>query len=142
MGSRGVEPSPQEGTQAGGGGGSFQARRALTSEGLPRDWRLTRASDLRAVVRSGPRRRTQRLDISWCANGLEHPRLAVVVPRYGRPVVERNRLRRRIREIGRRRVLPRLVSLDVVVQTRAAAYLATFDQLAADFEQWAQLLPQ
>jgi ribonuclease P protein component len=80
------------------------------------------------------------LDISWCANELEHPRLALVVPRYGRPAVERNRLRRRIREIGRRRILPRLAPVDVVVRARTAAYHASFDQLATDFEQWAQSL--
>jgi len=61
------------------------------------------------------------------------PRLAVVVPRHGRTIVERNRLRRRLREIARRDWLPRAVSrgvdLDVVVRARPAAYGASFEAL-------------
>ena len=137
MGPGGVEPQAPKGTQAGVGCGAVQARRALRPEGLPRSWRLTRRSDLTAVTRSGRRRRTPRLDISWRANELGHPRLGVVVPRHGRSVVERNRLRRRLREFARRRLLPRLAPIDLVIRSRQAAYRSDFPELATDLDQWA-----
>jgi RNase P protein component len=44
--------------------------------------------------------------------------------------VHRNQLRRRLREIGRRYVLPVLdAPTDTVVRARPAAYEATFDRL-------------
>lgn len=64
----------------------------------------------------------------------------MVVPRYGRPVAERNRLRRRLREIGRRRVLPSLDAVDVVLRSHTGAYRATFEQLTSDLDQWLRSL--
>jgi ribonuclease P protein component len=80
------------------------------------------------------------LDISWRANDLGHPRLGVVVPRHGHTVVERNRLRRRLREITRRRVLRDLGPLDVVIRSRTAAYAAGFQDLAGDLARWLRSL--
>jgi ribonuclease P protein component len=54
--------------------------------------------------------------------------------------VARNRLRRRLRELVRRRILPDLVPLDLVVRSRAAAYQAAFQKLATDLEQWQRSL--
>ena len=54
----------------------------------------------------------------------------MVVPRHAQTAVRRNRLRRRIREIGRRYVLPVLeVPTDVGVKARPGAYEATFEHL-------------
>lgn len=57
-----------------------------------------------------------------------------MVPKHGRTIVERNRLKRRLREIGRRRVLPELdaqgVHADVLVRARRRAYGATFEELS------------
>jgi ribonuclease P protein component len=56
-----------------------------------------------------------------------------VVPKHGRRIVDRNRLRRRIREIGRTRLLPHLAAtgqaLDVLIRARREAYDASFDEL-------------
>ncbi len=93
-----------------------------------------------AVMRTGRRRRTPRLDISWRENEVGHPRLAVVVPRHGQTAVRRNRLRRQLRDIARRRVLPALAPLDLVIRSRASAYGSDFHELARDLEQWAQTL--
>ncbi len=64
----------------------------------------------------------------------------MVVPRYRRPVVERNLVKRRLREILRRYVLPRLSSagrnVDVLVRARREAYTAAFAELKAELEQW------
>jgi ribonuclease P protein component len=55
------------------------------------------------------------------------------VPRSGRTIVERNRLKRRLREIGRREVLPALDAAgrggDVLVRTRPRAYDVDFSTL-------------
>lgn len=84
----------------------------------------------------GARRRTRRLDIYWRPNELGHPRLGVIAPRHGRSAVARNRLRRRLREHLRRRVLPRLPPLDLVVRARFAAYAASLAELTADLDTW------
>jgi ribonuclease P protein component len=92
------------------------------------------------VLTSGARRRTARLDIFWRPNVLGHPRLAVVVPRFGRSAVARNRLRRRVREHLRRFVLPRLAALDVIVRPRPGAYGVPAAELVTDVDRWLALL--
>lgn len=56
-----------------------------------------------------------------------------MVPKLGEGIVARNRLKRRLREIGRRRVLQRLqeagVDADVLVCAKRRAYRATYGQL-------------
>jgi ribonuclease P protein component len=58
------------------------------------------------------------------------------VPKHGRKIVERNQLKRRLREIGRRRVLPTLAArgsaLDVLFRARRGAYELDFDALAGE----------
>lgn len=53
--------------------------------------------------------------------------------RHGHDIVERNTLKRRLREIGRREVLPGLraadAGLDVLIRARPGAYGAGFDAL-------------
>jgi ribonuclease P protein component len=60
----------------------------------------------------------------------------VVVPRYGRSAVRRNRLRRQLRELARRRLIPTLRAWDVVIRPRPVAYDASPAQLAEDLRQW------
>jgi ribonuclease P protein component len=56
-----------------------------------------------------------------------------VVPKHRRSSVERNLLKRRLRELLRLEVLPRLVdlqvSVDVLIRARREAYAATYEQL-------------
>jgi len=78
--------------------------------------------------------------VFWIPNDLGHPRLGLVVPKYGATAVARNRLRRKLREIARRSVLPELASIDVVLRPRVSAYEAKFRDLAADLERWLQSL--
>jgi ribonuclease P protein component len=81
----------------------------------------------------GKRRRTDHLDLFTRPSPLEHSRLAVIVARYGHTAPQRNRLRRRLREICRRSVLPALPEpTDVAVRARPAAYTVGFDRLRAD----------
>jgi len=62
--------------------------------------------------------------------------MGVIVPRFGATAVARNRLRRRIRELLRRRVLRRAGATDLVARARASAYRATAAELAGDLLQW------
>jgi ribonuclease P protein component len=61
------------------------------------------------------------------------PRLGIVVPRHRHDAVTRNRLKRRLREIGRRDVLPALracgSSSRLLVRARPEAYKATHAEL-------------
>jgi ribonuclease P protein component len=67
------------------------------------------------------------------ASPVAHARMGWVVPKHRQTVVRRNRVKRRLREIGRLEVLPRLsacgVALDVLVRARPEAYAATFSAL-------------
>jgi ribonuclease P protein component len=58
----------------------------------------------------------------------------LIVPRFKHSAVDRNRLKRRLRELGRLRVLPTDLPADVVVRIRPDAYTASFDALQADIE--------
>lgn len=51
------------------------------------------------------------------------------MPRYKHSAVDRNRLKRRLREIGRRSILPELPPLDLVIRARPEAYGASFAEL-------------
>ena len=53
----------------------------------------------------------------------------MVVPKYKRSGVERNRLKRRLRELVRTRMLPTLPPADIVIRPWPNAYDATFEQL-------------
>jgi ribonuclease P protein component len=50
--------------------------------------------------------------------------VGVIVPRYSHSAVDRNRVKRRLREIVRLDVLPELPNVDVVVRALPSAYVA------------------
>jgi ribonuclease P protein component len=57
------------------------------------------------------------------------------VAKYGHTVVKRNRLRRRLRELVRVLLIPKLSGLDLVIRALPSAYVADFKELAAEVEQ-------
>jgi ribonuclease P protein component len=57
-----------------------------------------------------------------------------VVPKYKHSAVDRNRLKRRLRELSRLRLIPTDLAADVVLRIRPDAYDASFEALAADIE--------
>jgi ribonuclease P protein component len=91
-------------------------------------------------VSKGQRKHARRIDIFWRPSRSGHPRLGLVVPRYGATAVARNRLRRRIRELARRRILPQMGAVDLVLRPTASAYRAAFPDLAIDLEEWLRSL--
>jgi RNase P protein component len=102
---------------------------------------LARATEIELVKRTGKRMKTGVLDARVAASPSSRAQVGVIVPKYRRTIVERNRLRRRLRELARVRLLP---LLDATVETRGAramliralptAYSASFDGLARDID--------
>jgi ribonuclease P protein component len=72
----------------------------------------------------------------WLDNSTGHSRIGLIVPRFRSTAVARNRLRRRLKEIWRRELEPRLPAWDLVVRARPEAYGAPFGQLKAEMLNW------
>lgn len=101
------------------------------------------------VLRRGRRGRTPALDVyifkprgsAGVEKTSEFPRVGWIVPKLGHGIVERNRVKRRLREIARRRILVRLrggrCGADILVRARRAAYRATYRELEA---QWTSVV--
>jgi ribonuclease P protein component len=102
-------------------------------ERFPRAARLRSSKEIRATFREGRRHAGRDLELFARGSPSGRPRVAIVVPTHGRTIAERNRLRRRLREILRREWLPAAVregtSVDMVVRTRATAYDLGFGEL-------------
>jgi ribonuclease P protein component len=58
--------------------------------------------------------------------------VGIVVPRYGRSVVERNRVKRRLSELVRRELIGHVAASDVLIRALPEAYAATFEDLKED----------
>lgn len=84
------------------------------------------------------------MDVFLAPSPVPFSRLGVIVPKHGRTIVERNGLKRRIREIGRRGVLPEAVRrglmVDVLVRARGEAYGAEFGALEAGIREAVEAL--
>lgn len=105
---------------------------------------LTRAADFETVRREGKRIRTGALEVRALASLRRVGRIGIIVPRYKHTAVERNRLKRRLREILRREWIAPLAegdARDVVVRATPAAYRADFAALCGDLLQLAKRLP-
>jgi ribonuclease P protein component len=79
--------------------------------------------------------RTAYLDVRVLASPLSRSRIGIIVPLHHHTAVERNRLKRRLRELARVRVLPALragAPHDLAIRARREAYSAQVDGLAAD----------
>jgi ribonuclease P protein component len=90
-------------------------------------------------MRRGKRKRTSHLDVFFEASPVSRSRLGLVVPKHRHRIVDRNLLKRRIREVGRTHILPRLgesgLAMDVLIRARAEAYRATFAELRTELEE-------
>ena len=95
--------------------------------------RITRTRDIRELLRKGKRKKTSHLDVFFLSSPGSEPRFGLVVPKHRHSVVERNKVKRRLREIGRRDVLPRLrdegVTADLLIRARREAYGVGYQEL-------------
>lgn len=110
----------------------FRAR----AEALPKAARIARTADIRRLLELGRRKRTLSLDVFMAGGAGERSRLGLIIPKHGHHVVERNLLKRRLREIGRREILPALDAsgrrVDVLIRARGRAYGVDFESLARE----------
>lgn len=101
---------------------------------LPKPARLTRRAEFAAVREQGKSQHGNFMVLgTWQTSGLGAARIGVVTSRRVGTAVERNRTRRRLREIFRlhRSLLP--AGLWMVVVLRRAAVQATFAALAQEW---------
>jgi ribonuclease P protein component len=105
-------------------------------EQLPRGARIHSSSEIRRLLAKAQRQRTASLDVFVAASTAPRSRFGLIVPKHGRRIVDRNLLKRRLREIGRREILPTLERLgsrtDVLVRAKPSAYEVDFDTLSRE----------
>ena len=90
------------------------------------------------MLTTGERSRRAHLDIYWTINEAGHPRLGLIVAKARQTAVERNRLRRRLKELWRRDIQARLPGWDVVLRTRRESYGTSLQALRLDLTGWAE----
>jgi ribonuclease P protein component len=73
----------------------------LTSQAFPKTFRLLHRSEFRRVYDEGQRRSASLCTVFFRPNGLPHSRLGITTPARLGNAVQRNRLRRRVREVFR-----------------------------------------
>ena len=78
--------------------------------------------------------RTEHLDVRITDSLFSHSRVAVVVGKAGHTIVERNRVRRRLREIVRTQFIPAVKPIDCVIRALESAYQASFADLKSEVE--------
>ena len=126
------------------GGEQVDAREPGAAERLARSARIRRTEEIRALLDRGKRKRTKHLDVFLATSPVPFSRLGVIVAKHKKGSVERNTLKRRLREIGRRSILPALagrgLAVDVLVRTRGEAYSATFAALEEELSKAVEAL--
>ena len=77
------------------------------------------------------------LDVRVLASPLALSRIGIVVPLHQHSAVDRNRLKRRLRELARLELLPALrgnAAIDIAIRARREAYSSTMDALRTDID--------
>ncbi|MGN2247227.1 ribonuclease P protein component [Frateuria sp. GZRR35] len=114
----------------------------MPAAGLPRDARVRRAGDFAALRQASGRLGGRCFSVRWRPNGLDHARLGLAVSkRVSKRAVDRNRIKRLVRE-SFRRARHGLPPIDLVVMAREAAAAATGNDLLAELDAlWRRLPP-
>src|SRR5690348_6403763 len=114
----------------------------MPAAGLPRDARVRRAGDFAALRQASGRLGGRCFSVRWRPNGLDHARLGLAVSkRVSKRAVERNRIKRLVRESFRRARL-RLPPIDLVVMARDVAAGVPGNELLVELDAlWRRLPP-
>lgn len=80
------------------------------------------------------------MDVRAVASLRLFARVGFVIPRYKHSAVDRNRLKRRLRELVRLELLPTLRPMDVVLRVTPVAYTRDFELLRGELLQAAKQL--
>ena len=96
---------------------------------FPKQFRLRNSVEFKKVYERGAKKISRSFVVFTLANGLEYSRFGLTTPRKLGPAHERNRIKRRVREILRtaRMVIPG--GLDVVVNPKRTAHDRDFSEL-------------
>ncbi|MEX0979816.1 MAG: ribonuclease P protein component [Gemmatimonadota bacterium] len=126
-------------------GDSPEPPEASAGQRLPRSARIRQTRDIRHLLRRGKRRKTSHFDVFFASReDLQQPRFGLIVPKYRHTGVERNLLKRRLRDVARRELLPRFrasgVSIDVMVRARRDAYGARYRDLKEELVEAAEAI--
>lgn len=109
---------------------------------LPRGRRIARSAEVREILRRGKRSGTAHLDVFDSTSPALRSRVGVVVPKHRHTAAERNVVKRRIREVLRLEVLPRLnaaeAGLDVLVRAKRSAYETGYGDLRDELVTWTE----
>jgi ribonuclease P protein component len=100
---------------------------------LPRERRITTRREIAALL-GGARARGPALELYRRPAAGPIARATCITPKHGHTGVERNRLRRRIKELMREILLPRGEVDDWLVRTRPAAYDLSHAELRANLK--------
>lgn len=83
-------------------------------------------------MRSGVKVRARLVDLRRLQPSATQARVAIVVAKFSFSAVQRNKLKRRLRELVRLHMLPVLAPMDLLVRARREAYSATFEMLQSE----------
>jgi ribonuclease P protein component len=97
-------------------------------------------SDIQKLRRTGKRTLTTHFDVRASESLFSHGRVGVIVPKFGKTIVERNRLRRQLREIARLIVLPEVAGRDVLIKALPSAYGSAFSSLSEELSGVARMI--
>lgn len=77
---------------------------------------------------------TSHLDVRFAASAEMKPRVGLIVPKHKHSVIDRNRLRRRLRELIRLELLPSVTRGDALIRAKADAYDVPFAGLREEVD--------
>lgn len=103
-----------------------------------RSQRITRGPELELVRREGKRVRTTSLEVRTTASLRALSRVGLIVPRYRHSAVDRNLVKRRLRELTRCELLPALAGeepRDLVIRALPIAYSRSWEALQREMRQ-------
>ena len=75
---------------------------------------------------------TSHLDVRFAVSAQTKPRIGLIVPKHKHSAVDRNRLRRRLRELIRLDLLPSVTQGEALIRAKNDAYDVSFDGLRAE----------
>lgn len=100
---------------------------------IPADRRITTRREIVSMLR-GDRVSGPSLELFWKPASQQRSRAMCITPKHGHTSVERNRLRRRLKEAMRATLLTRSIPMDYLVRARPPAYELDFGGLKANLE--------
>jgi len=107
-------------------------RPVAKTNAFPKDFRLRKSAEFQNVYTKGKKKVSRSFVVFLMPNGLDHSRIGLTTPRKLGKAHDRNRIKRRVREILRtsRTLIP--AGFDFVVNPRGSATDREFQELRAE----------